>query len=176
MKREITLEREDFLAFQLFEADHSARIQKKLRNGRAYIVALFFILSLFGFFTGNNGFAIAYLLSGFLLLAAYPRYFKWRYKKHYSEHIDEHYSARFGLKSSLVFEDKGLALEDKTGSALLKIEEIKSVKETPDHLFVDVSSGTSIIIPKRFEEESKGILEELLNRDVAYLNCKEWRW
>ncbi len=176
MKFEITLEREDFLAFQLFEADHSPRIQKKLRNGRAYIVGLFFLLSFLGYISGNNGFAVAYLLTGILFLAAYLRYFKWRYKRHYLQHINEHYTERFGLVSTLDFKEGGIALEDKTGSTFLKLEEIKNVMETPEHLFVKISIGTSIIVPKRFEAESKEVLDTLLKLEIPYHSFKEWKW
>ena len=176
MKLEFTLEREDFLAFQLFEADHSARIQKKLRNGRTYIVALFFLLSFLGFISGNNGFALAYLFTGLIFLAAYPRYFKWRYKKHYTQFIDDNYTARFGLLSSIEFKSDAIALEDKTGSALLKMEELKSIAETKEHLFIKVSTGNSLIVPKRFETESQEVLRALLEQDVPYLNLKDWQW
>lgn len=79
----------------------------------------------------------------------YPKYFKWRFKKHYKTFVRENYSKRFGQEVKIEIGDDVVAMEEKAGEAKLNVSELEHVDETENHFFVKIASGGALIVPKR---------------------------
>ena len=85
----MTLDENDFLTFQLYNASKSPRI----RRGRIkswIITTVMFLCFACLFYQSNQALLTSYFLtlSG-LSLVFFPYYTRWRYRKHYLNHIRE---------------------------------------------------------------------------------------
>lgn len=150
MTFEYTVEESDYLDFQLYAASTSDRIRKKEMNGRIFLTLGAVVAGLY-FFYQQHHIPMA-IYCGFFAVATalfYPRYFRWRYKKHYQTHIRELYAKRFGTHCFLEINEDSILAKDKTGEGKLSLSEIEQVNETQNHFFMKVSTGISLIIPKR---------------------------
>ncbi len=106
----------------------------------------------------------------------YNKYFKWRYKRHYLNFIRENHQARIGIESEIQISDEHILTKDKTGEGKIKIEEIEEVNDLKDHLLVQISSGFTLIIPKRHVKdlgETLGVFRQLGRRVTDESN---WKW
>ena len=89
MTLEIKINEQDFLDFQLFTASKSDRINKKKRNGWILLTLGSTVVALFFYLNQNIAMTIYFGLVAIACGLFYPRYFKWRYKKHYKTYIRE---------------------------------------------------------------------------------------
>lgn len=176
MKLEYPIEQEDFLAFQLYTASQSERIQKKKRNGWIGTTVLFAAISVLFVVQENYPsaiyFGICTLLFGFL----YPVYFSWRYKRHYNKYIGEHYQNRFGVPVVLEINEDEIFSKDKAGESRFKLSEIELVNEIGDHFFVKISTGASLIIPKAGVGDADAVRDELKRLGLELNQMLDWKW
>ncbi|MBT4969393.1 MAG: hypothetical protein HOM80_10340, partial [Bacteroidetes bacterium] len=170
------LEKNDFLLFQLYTASKSVRIKrKKIRSW--ILLTLGSIFFTFYFHLDNSQFLTYYFLfCSFLVGFFFPKYFKWRYKKHYLKNIKEHYSNRFGIETTLEFTDAGIHTKDKTGESKINISEVEIVNETMYHYFIKISSGMSLIIPKSKITEPKILMKQFEKMKLSINKELNWKW
>lgn len=142
------IEEQDFLEFQLFTASKSDRINNKKRKGWALLTIGSMVLGLYFYLNQNITLAIYFGLVACACGFFYPRYFKWRYKKHYKTFIKENYSKQIGLIVTLEFNDHAIFSKDKAGEGKINLSEIEKIDETDHHFFLKISTGHSLLIPK----------------------------
>ena len=106
----------------------------------------------------------------------YPNYFHWRYKKHYSNFIKENYQNRFGAIEQIEITPEFIFSKDKTGEGKLKVEEIDEVSETKNHFMLKISTGMSLIIPKRELENIDRVRIELNAIGLKVIDELNWEW
>ncbi len=177
MKLEYTIEEEDYLAYQLFTSSQSASIQKKKTNGHILITSALALLGLVMIsVSADKTFGILYLILAVVSGIYYPKYFKWRYKKHYLTHIRESYKQRIGLVVTLEFLEDTILAKDKTGESKLSLSEVELVKETSQHFFLQFTTGVSVIIPKMGEEESEALKGRLVEKGISVEDHLNWKW
>ncbi len=99
----------------------------------------------------------------------YPKYFKWRYKKYHKIYIEENYSKRFGQEEIIEINSDSIFSKNKTGEAKINISEVEKIDETENHFFLKISSGLSLLIPKR-ELTSVDVFREKLNNIGLIVN------
>jgi hypothetical protein len=145
---EFELNERDFLAFQLFTASQSKRINRKKVNGWILITLFFIALAAFFYYEQTNFLALYFGIAAIITGLLYPKYFVWRYKKHYKTYIKENYSYRFGEKVYVEITNLAIYCKDKTGESTINISAVETVDETENHFFVKIKSGGSLIIPK----------------------------
>src|SRR6266850_3260532 len=111
----MTLDKNDFLIFQLYTASKTPRIKKSRIRGWIYTTVTLLCLT-YLFYRSNNNFLGTYFLvvSG-LSLTLYPLYSRWRYKRHYSKYVEDTYKTRFGEQSSMEITEDAIVTKDKTG-------------------------------------------------------------
>ncbi len=177
MKLEYKIEEEDYLAFQLYTASQSPKIQKKKTNSHILITSALALLGLAMIsLSADKTFGFLYLIMAFAFGFYYPKYFKWRYKKHYLSHIRESYKQRIGLVVTLEFLEDSIVAKDKTGESKLSLSEIEVVKETSQHFFLLFSTGVSVIIPKLDEEESEALKVRFEEAGIQVEDHLNWKW
>ena len=74
------------------------------------------------------------------------------------------------------FDIDEISSKDKTGSGIIKLTEIKDVSETLDYFYVHISTGVSIIIPKKQLESSDNLKNHFLSLGLDINNELDWKW
>lgn len=145
---EFKIKQQDFLDFQLFTASKSERINKKKRKEWVLLTVGSILVGIYFYLNHNSVMAVYFWLVAIICGLFYPRYFKWRYKKHYKTYIQENYSKRFGQLETIEIKDNAIFSKDKIGEGKINLSEIERIDETDKHFFIKISSGMSLIIPK----------------------------
>lgn len=176
MTFEYSIKEHDYLDFQLYAASQSERIQKKKRNGHLFISIGSLAFALLFYWKGKLAMSI---YMGLVAVAAgifFPKYFNWRYKKHYASFIKAEYAKRFGLLGTIEVSEEGVHAQDKTGEVKVKRSEIIQAVETERHFFVEISTGISLIIPKRDIENPDDLKEKFRALEIIVKDQRDWSW
>jgi len=175
MEYKYTLDEHDFLDFQLFTASQSERIARKRKRQRLLLTSLPFILAL-SFYTKDN-FVLTNYFGGIAIVFGlfYPRYFKWRYKKHYQSYNKANYSKQFGQLITLEMHTDHIFSKDQTGEGKINHSEIERIDEIKRLILIKITNGNSLVIPK------ERINLSALKHDIKRLNLKinrylDWEW
>lgn len=176
MKLEYKIEEQDFLDFQLFAASKSDRINKKKRNGWLILTVGSIAITIYFFLKQNDILTIYFGLATLIVGIFYPKYFTWRYKKYYKKHIRENYSKRFDEMELLEFRDDSIYTEDKIGEGRINLSEVEKIDETLNHFFLKISTGQSLIIPKKEIEEITELRQMFLNLGLNVNSDLNWKW
>jgi YcxB-like protein len=174
MTLEYKIDEQDFLDFQLFTASKSDRINKKKRNGWILLTVGSIVVAFYFYLNQNNPMTIYFGLVAIATGVFYPRYFKWRYKKHYKTFIKENYSKRFGQVETLEINSDSILSKDKTGEGKINLSEIEKIDETANHFFLKISTGLTLLIPKK-ELKSVDVLREKF-KDIGLTVQDETNW
>lgn len=176
MTLEYKIDEQDFLDFQLFTASKSDRINKKKRNGWILLTIGSIVVALYFYLNENVAMTIYFGLVAIACGLFYPKYFKWKYKKHYKPYIKENYSKRFGQIEALEINNDYIFSKDKTGEGKINISEIERVDETDNHFFLKISTGLSLIIPKKELENVDELRENFKEIRLTVNNETNWTW
>lgn len=176
MTLEYKIDEQDFLDFQLFTASKSDRINKKKRNGWILLTIGSIVVALYFYLNENVAMTIYFGLVAIACGLFYPKYFKWKYKKHYKTYIKENYSKRFGQIEALEINNDYIFSKDKTGEGKINISEIERVDETDNHFFLKISTGLSLIIPKKELENVDELRENFKEIGLTVNNETNWTW
>jgi len=176
MKIEYKIEENDFLDFQLFAASKSKRIMKKKKIERFFLTIGSLIGSIYFYLQQNITMTIYFVVIAIISVLFYPKYFNWRYKKHYKNYIKDNYQKRFGQVENIEITEEYIYSKDKTGEGKIKLKEINEVNETPNHFFLKISTGMSLIIPKR-EIKNIDLLKIKINKiGLNIIDELSWKW
>ncbi len=175
----ITLDKHDFLRYQLFTASKSKRIKNKRIRIWIILTISFFVLGLA--LGQNEDRFLSYYFIGFSLITMifYPLYQRRQYKKHYEKYIKENYANRIGVESELGFEGGFIVSVGDNQEGKIKLTEIQEINEISENLFIKIKTGESVIIPSRFSEYDKlkkqliGLVEPL---GVVWNHQLDWKW
>lgn len=179
MTLEYSIKEEDFLNFQLFTTSHNKRIQKRKNLVWITTPIVTGIATILAIVSKNYGIAIYFGLIAITCALFYPRYFKWRYKKHYKTYIKENYVKRFGQSAILEFRENTIYSKDLTGEGTLNVSQIEQVHETGNYFFIKISTGLSLILPKRALKnlaEVNPVREKLLALKIPLVEEMDWKW
>jgi len=176
MTLEYKINEQDFLDFQLFTASKSDRINKKKRNGWILLTVGSIVVAFYFYLNQNNPMTIYFGLVAIAIGVFYPKYFKWRYKKHYKTYIKENYSKRFGQVAILEINNDSIFSKDKTGEGKINLSEIEKIDETANHFFLKISTGVSLLIPKKELKSIDELREKFKDVGLTVLDETNWNW
>jgi hypothetical protein len=176
MKIEYKIEEQDFLNFQLFAASKSDRINKKKRNGWIFLTLGSIMAAMYFYFNLNTAMTIYFGIVTVIFGLFYPKYFKWRYKKHYKAYIKENYSKRFGQIETLEFNKDSIYSKDKIGEGKINLSEIETINETDNHFFIKISTGVSLLIPKREVNNIDELRNKFEEIGLYIEDATKWKW
>jgi len=175
MEYKYTLDEQDFLDFQLFTASQSLRITKKRKQQWFLLTALPILLAVY-FFMQNNITLTNYFGSIALLFGVfYPRYFKWRYKKHYQSYNKENYSKSFGKSIVLEIHLDYIFSKDQTGEGKINHSEIERIDEIQRLILIKISNGNSLVIPKE-QINISSLKHDLKRLNFTINRYLDWKW
>ncbi len=176
---EYSLNKEDFVQYQLFIASYSELIKKRRKRNLVMVpvaYVLFAVISiLFGSITGAG----LFLLLAVAWVFAYPVWERNRYRKHYEKHMQEHYRNRFNTPLSIVTEEDKMICSEGDLQSTVPYTEVREVNEIPTNIFITLKGGESVIIPKKFDKlpELRNRLKELSARlEFPYKEYPDWKW
>ncbi len=169
------LEENDFLEFQLFAASQSPLIAKKKRRSWLLLSLASTALTVNFIFQQGGYLAVYFGVISVIIILFYPRYINRQYKRHYIKHVRENYVNRFGTIEHLEFHDDHLFVKDKIGEGTINVSEVECVDETPNHFFLKVSTGMSIVIPKNGLNNLNEIREEFQRLGIVINNHLDWK-
>ncbi len=180
MRIEYTLEKIDFLNYQLYAASKSERIIKSRKNSRIRLPIIYFILGLLLFALADLIFAIIFFGVGVAWYLLHPHFMKKRYIRHFGKYIDENYQNRFGKTVTMEFDSDFINTTDYLGESKLKIKEISEINEIQDYIFLKFSSGESLILPKdrigNINELSTILTKIVSDLSINHNIDSNWQW
>lgn len=176
MKLEYKTYESDFLEFQLFTASKSERINRKKRNGWAFLTIGSIVISGYFYLNENTVMTIYFGLCAVVFGLFYPSYFKWRYKQHYKQSVKENYSQRFGKSEVVEIHGDSITTKDSSGEGKIYISEIDRVDETNNHFFLKLSTGLSLLIPKAELANVNGVRDKFTEIGLQVNNEINWTW
>ena len=180
MTIEYSLQKEDFLTYQLYTASNSEQVQKKRRRNRLLVPLVYVILAFALYMVESTVLAIVFLVFAALWLFFYPRYGRRRYEKHFDKFIDEHYQNRLGKTGTISLEEDHILMKDYTGESKIKLEAIEAIDEIQHYYFIRFSSGVSLILPKRrianLEEVEPAITDLVQKLQIPHQVNLDWKW
>lgn len=176
MTLEYEINERDFLDFQLFTASKSDRISKKKRNGWIILTLGTIAASLYFYWDENIALSVYCVFVAITSGLFYPKYFNWRYKRHYKTYIQENYSKRFGQVEALEITNDRILSKDKTGEGKINLSEVERIDETKNHFFLKVSTGLSLVIPKKELETANKLRQKFKDIGLTVNDETNWTW
>lgn len=176
MQLTYSLDLNDYLAYQLFTASQSARIQRQLRRTHWGLALASAALAVLFYFQPNVAMSIYFGAVAGVVAVFYPRYFKWRHRRHYIKHIQEHYKARVG--ESIQLRIQGDAIETQTAAANshIQLSEVVQANDLPAHCLIQLQSGQSLILPKRDITDLPAFFRTLADVGIERVDHTQWKW
>jgi hypothetical protein len=175
-----SLTENDFLQQQLFAVSKSERIKKQRRKSWLINSFAILVLSFLFYDSGNKFLAYWFLAIGILFICLLPFYIKAHYKNHYKKFIAETYKNRFGIDSTIKFNDDFIETFDTTSESKINLSEIDQIFETGEYIYLKIKSGGVLIIPKLKIENLVGLRETLLKiadkLNVKFVSELNWKW
>lgn len=176
MVLEYKINEQDFLDFQIFAASKSDSINKKKRNGWLLLTIGSLGIAVYFYLRENMFLAIYFGLMALVCGLFYPTYFRWRYRRHFKTYLKEHYSKRFGQVEWLEIGSDSIITKNKTGEAKIKLSEIEYIDETDKHFFLKISTGLSLIIPKKELSDATELKSKFRNLGLNVNEEVGWKW
>ncbi len=177
MKLTYTLGKADFLEYQLYASSKSK--SHKSRRFRSRIIIPVIYLALGGYIGGIDGNLFAGVMFagiGVVWFLFYPKYSKWRYKKHFQKHIKEHYQNRIDKAVELTIEDGHLLTKDFTAETKVNASELKELIELPRHFLIKLTTELALIVPKEKIKDLEVFKNEILELGGSYVDDTQWQW
>lgn len=175
MKYTYKIEKNDLLEFQLYTSSKSDILSKKRRNNRAVLVAASTLFAGY-FFTSNELImGIYFSVMVLLFLLFYYKYFSWKQRLNYGRFIEANYASRFGMEETLETAPDKIHVKDSFGEGDVKVSGISGVIEIKSHFFINLMSGSSLIIPKE-QINSAALKKDMTRLKLPFYEELEWTW
>jgi len=175
MKYTYKLEKEDLLEFQLYTSSKSEVLKKKRRNNRAVLVASATLFSGYFFTSDELILGVYFAVLAVIFLLFYFAYFSWKQKLNYGRFIEANYAIRFGMEEELEIFATKIHVKDNFGEGDVKSSELTGIVEIKTHFFINLKSGTSVIIPKNHVNVPE-LKSELKQLKTIYSEELNWSW
>ncbi len=176
----MTLDENDFLTFQLYQASKTPRVKNSRLRARIITTVLFLSLAYLFFIRDDNSLAYYFLVLSIAAAIFFPFYTRWRYKQHYQKYIHDTFKNSFGQPCQLEFGDDFISVTNNTGVTKINKLEITEINEIQDYYFLKVSSGISLMIAKQKVDDIESIkaeLKSLVEKTGIKHNVElDWKW
>lgn len=176
MTHTVTLTENDHITFQLFDASTNALKIRNRRKSLIYLISFGVLILLFGYTTENNFLMYYGCFFSILALVFGNTYLKWRHKRHYTAHT-RNYRKDVGdeIVNLEILEDV-IKMTNRTGESILKISEFQLIDEIPQHYFIKIGTGPTLIVPKTDIALNEEIKEMIVRYNIPHLARPDWKW
>ena len=172
MKIEYDLVKEDFIEFNMYRIMNSDKIKSSLLKQRYFIsldvLVVIFILSLIAGAQWKL-FLPIFIMIYLLWVTYYPRLFNNKAKRNIEKMIDEGNDNSVFGRYTLTASEEGIVEESKSKTTKIKWNQIFSIIETLEHIFIRVSDIDTLIIPDS-AFKTKDLRNEFVNTIKKYQN------
>jgi hypothetical protein len=180
MTIEFSLDEKDMLAYQLYTASKSKRIQKKRQQVRIIPTLIYFILGLAELYSANYTRVFIFLIVAVLWYFIYPVWEKGYYKRHYEGFVHDKNKGKQKAIVTIQFDNDCIIAKDEGSETKILLREIEEVNEISPLIFIKLKSGPSFILPKNKivnVDSLKIYLTELTKKlGLKYNTELEWEW
>lgn len=170
------IQENDYLDFQLFTASKSDVLKKTKKFSWLFLIMIPTVICIYFFKQENITMSIYFIILAMLFGIFYPKYFNWRHKKNYTNYINKNYQERFNIIETLELTSEYILSKNKLGEGKIKIDEFDTVNETANHLFLKISTGLSLIIPKREIDDIDSLKNKLKSIGLEITSELDWKW
>lgn len=167
----------DFLEYQLYESSKSESTKKKRFKTKVIPSVLYLIYGIYLWYQKET--IIAFIIFGFtavLWLLLYPKYEKWKYKKHLKNHVLEDYKNRINKTVEIKFDKNFINTKDYTSESKINGTEIKELIEIKNHFYIKLRTDMSLIIPKKAINDHSKFKSKIIEFGAEYKNDLNWEW
>lgn len=171
MKLEYSLNKEDFLQYQLFTASKSKNIIKQKKRTFIWVI-VFLIVSGFNIYNRFENWLIYFIPLCFIIFLLSYYSVQYQYKSHYSKFIKENYKEKIGLVSSLNFKNEELMITNSIAESKISYNSFLEIIEIQDYYYLKLKTEESFIIPKNIIIDKQEFEQVLLILKEKY-NVKE---
>lgn len=171
-----SLELADYLVYQLFTASQSPRIQRQLRRTHIGLSLASGVLAVLFYLQSNVAMAVYFGTVTGVVAVFYPRYFKWRHRRHYQKHIEEHYTDRVGEGIELTLENDKIETRTATAQSTIELSQVQQINDLPAHILVQLAGGQSLILPKRHIEDHAAFWAAWQRQGLEVVDHRNWKW
>ncbi len=151
----IKLSEEDFVTYYLFKASRSKSTRTKRVRNWLVISGLFFAIGSLFYQTDNDLYGYTFCFFGLLTFILYPFYDKQQYRRYYLNYIRENFGNRIDKESTLAINSDQIQISSIGYQGRIEVTEIEKINETFSHIFMELKSGDTLIIPKKIDEYQK---------------------
>ncbi|GAA4303493.1 YcxB family protein [Aestuariibaculum suncheonense] len=177
MNLKYTLSKSDFLEYQLYASSKSKSQKGRRFRSRIIIPIIYVALGLYvGSIDENFAAGLVFAAVGVVWFILYPKYSKWRYKKHFQKHIEEHYASRIDKTVALTIQDNTLITKDFTAETKVNASELNELIELQHHFFIKLTTELALIVPKSAISDLEAFKKELLTLGADYVDDSSWQW
>jgi len=180
MKLNYSLDAEDYLNYQLFNASQSKNISNKRKRNRFIPAIVFFVLGIVPRFNLTEPFTLIYISISVLWIFIYPIWDKRLYINHYKKFINENYQNNFDKNVEVVLSEDKIFMKDGNSESKIDLIELQEINEVSVAFYLKLKSSQSLILPKNkisSLEEIKDLLNFIKEKySISYNNFPEWKW
>jgi len=176
---EYSLSGEDFLTYQLFEANNSKRIRSRRRRNWLLIPLIYSLLSIPLAYLTDRVMTFGFIGLALIWLIFYPFYSRWLYRRHYVKHIADYYANRLDKAVVTALEGHRFFLRDDVSESRINADQAEAIWRLPSHVLIKFLSGNTLIIPTERVESSR--LDRFLKgvsavTGLAVTDRSDWKW
>ena len=176
---EFSLDRNDHLTYQLFEASKSKRIKRTRLFLKLFLPIFFFIYGLVALGREHIIASCVFFSIAVLCFFFYPLWNKKRYENHYGNYLDETYKAKFGEKMTLEITKNDLIYTAESSESKTSTNQMQEIVEIPTMILVKLKVG-AYILPKEKITDIEGVKKELKELSeflqIPYTMENNWKW
>jgi hypothetical protein len=180
MKIEFTYTANTLLAYQLFVASKSKRVQKRRAKGKIFLLLIYLALGLF--IWQKNG----TLTGAVFFLVCMPLYFLYAYMErrqyvnHFRSFIKENFKDRLDRTTALNFREEQIEMTDGQNESVIPLTELESIQEIGTLFSLFMKNGQSLLIPKEAVSSTENLepfFRQLADRlHIPYQQELDWKW
>lgn len=148
MNLEYSLNKDDYLTYQLFHASRSETITKKRRRNWLLVPISYLILGAGLFLLSQPAYLFTFAVLACIWFLGYPMYSRWLYKKNFIKFVEENYAGRIGRSITLTLTEEELLMVDETSEGKVLLGEFDHIFDIGTHVYLHMKSGNSVILPR----------------------------
>jgi hypothetical protein len=178
---EYSIEKNDFLTFQLYTASKSERLIKKRKNSKNHVPIIYLVCSILFLLVAKYILASVFFVIGILWFFIYPIWEKTYYYNHYKSFEEDRDKTRRDGTCKIEINEGFIFSKSDDNESKFSTKGIISISELSNLILINFTGGQSIIIPKDKISIPKAsvilFFKELANSlKVPYTDDNNWIW
>jgi hypothetical protein len=180
MKYTYTVEKKNFLNFQLYHVSQSAEFNIKLKRQPLVIMLINLAIAVYFAVDKNYFISMAFVAIGILWYFLYPERIKRLYESRFENDINVKFEKHFNREAELEITNEYLRTSDKGGSSQKSYNDILKIVHLPKETLIIFKNQQTFILPKEKTENYAEMVNELNTKakqeTILVENLPNWKW